>query len=102
MWRRIVATIVVSAASTASAQQRPVAADLGQDQTPVPASTSSPAPPTNRWSLAFDGVVFGTFDRQGGLRGDTEFVSQNWLMGMGTRRIGRGTLTLTAMLSRNR
>ncbi len=98
MWRRIVAsTILVCAASTASAQQRPVAADLDRDQTP--ASTSSPAPPTNRWSLAFDGVVFGTFDRQGGLRGDTEFVSQNWLMGMGTRRIGRGTLTLTAMLS---
>ncbi len=67
------------------------------------AQDAPPAPPAaadaNPWTLGLDGVVFGTFNRQGGLRGETEFVSQNWLMAMGTRRLSAGTLTLTGMLS---
>ena len=46
-----------------------------------------------------DGVVFLTFNRQARPRGDTEFVSQNWWMGMGRRAVGTGTLTLTGMFS---
>ena len=46
-----------------------------------------------------DGVVFGTYNKQGGPRGRTEFGSQNWWMGMAARPIGRSLLTLTAMAS---
>jgi hypothetical protein len=51
------------------------------------------------WTFAVDGLVFGTFNSQGGHRGETEFRSQNWLMGMGSRRLGPGTLTLTGMFT---
>ena len=53
----------------------------------------------NGWSLGLDGVVFGTFGRQGGPRGETQFNSQNWLMVMGMRRLSRGTLTLSGGVS---
>ena len=46
-----------------------------------------------------DGVIFGTFNHQGGARGVDEFRSTNWLMGMASRPAGGGTLTLTGMLS---
>jgi hypothetical protein len=51
------------------------------------------------WKLGVDGVVFGTFDRQGGRRGSTEFESQNWIMAMGHRRLAGTNLLLTAMMS---
>ena|SRR5712692_3188969 len=51
------------------------------------------------WTLGLDGVAFGTFDRQGGLRGATQFISQNWFMVMASRDLSRGTLTLTGMAS---
>ena len=54
---------------------------------------------TPQWRFMQDGVAFLTFNRQARPRGDTEFVSQNWWMGMGRRAMGRGTLTLTGMLS---
>jgi hypothetical protein len=46
-----------------------------------------------------DGVLFATFNRQGGPRGATEFRSQNWFMAMAHRRLGAGTLTVSGMLS---
>ena len=46
-----------------------------------------------------DGTVFGTYNRQGGARGETEFKSQNWFMGMATRSLGPGTLAFKAMVS---
>lgn len=46
-----------------------------------------------------DGQAFITFNRQGGPRGDTELRSQNWLMGMATRPLGVGTLTLSGMVT---
>lgn len=46
-----------------------------------------------------DGVVFGTFNRQGGLRGDTEFKAQNWWMGTWSRQLKRGSLQVNAMFS---
>ncbi len=51
------------------------------------------------WTTAFDGAFFLTFDRQGGLRGDSAVISQNWLMATATRPVSGGTFALTAMLS---
>ena len=59
-----------------------------------PASAESES---RKWRFGLDGVLFSTFSRQGGLRGDTEVRSQNWLMVMGHRPVGRGTLTFTGM-----
>lgn len=85
-------------------------------QTPAPPPEPKPAQPADSpatqqpaphdhaaigrgWQFMQDGVVFGTFTRQGGGRGESEFRSQNWWMGMATRQAGRGRLTLTSMLS---
>jgi hypothetical protein len=46
-----------------------------------------------------DGVVFLTFNNQGGTRGQRDVISQNWWMGMASRSVGRSTLTVTGMLS---
>jgi hypothetical protein len=62
-------------------------------------SGASPAPSAATWTLHVDGQLFATFNRQGGRRGDREFRSQNWLMVMGTRRLGAGIFTATGMLS---
>lgn len=51
------------------------------------------------WHYMQDGIVVGTFNRQGGPRGDKEFVAQNWYMGMASRKLGKGTLTLNGMFS---
>jgi hypothetical protein len=51
------------------------------------------------WMTAFDGQLFATFSRQGGARGDTELRSQNWFMGMASRPLGRGTFTLSGMVT---
>lgn len=51
------------------------------------------------WSVMVDGSLVATFNRQGGLRGETDLTSQNWLMAMGHRRLGRGTLTVSGMAS---
>lgn len=77
-------------------------AALGQDPAPPPqdphAGHDMPgaAPP---WMLMSDGVLFGTFNHQGGPRGANEFRSTNWLMGMASRPVGTGTVTLTGMVS---
>jgi len=92
--------MLVSIASTAAAQQPPVVADLEQDRGSDRPAAATPAPvTTSRWSFGLDSVIFATFNRQGGLRGGTELVSQNWVMGMATRRVGPGTLSLIGMLS---
>jgi hypothetical protein len=51
------------------------------------------------WRTMFDGVVFSTWNRQGGRRGETEVRSQNWMMAMASRESRRGSLTFTAMFS---
>ena len=51
------------------------------------------------WHAMQDAILFGTFNRQGGPRGDKEFVAQNWYMGMASRKVGTGTLTLNGMVS---
>src|SRR5207244_2494987 len=49
------------------------------------------------WQYMQDGVAWATFNRQGRPRGETDFRSQNWYMGMGTHALGPGVLTLTGM-----
>jgi hypothetical protein len=51
------------------------------------------------WQFMQDGILFGTLNRQGSPRGEKEFVAQNWYMGMLTRSVGNGTLTLNGMFS---
>jgi hypothetical protein len=53
----------------------------------------------SRWQLTWDGALFTTYNYQGGLRGDNELRAQNWLMVMGSRQLGRGTLRLSGMAS---
>src|SRR6476620_4651933 len=67
------------------------AGSMAQDQ-----PDAAPAP---TWTVAFDGVLFATFDRQTGLRGDTAFVSQNWAMAIAAGPLGSGALTVTGMAS---
>jgi hypothetical protein len=54
---------------------------------------------TRRWMFSIDGALFGTFNRQGGKRGETQFRSQNWLMLMGSRQTDAGTVTLAGMIT---
>jgi len=56
-------------------------------------------PMNNAWQLMQDGIVFAEFNHQGGPRGGNEFVVPNWWMGMASREMPRGRLTLTSMLS---
>jgi hypothetical protein len=58
-----------------------------------------PAPPPSGWHFMQDGVVFVTFNHQGGPLGETELTSQNWWMGMLSRQTGPGRLTLSSMFS---
>jgi hypothetical protein len=60
---------------------------------------SMPAEAQPTWTTSVDGQLFATFNRQGGQRGDTELRSQNWLMGMASRPLRRGTLTLSGMIT---
>jgi hypothetical protein len=53
----------------------------------------------NGWQLMQDGILFAEFNRQGGPRGGSEFLVPNWWMGMANRRMSRGQLTFTGMLS---
>ena len=69
----------------------PAAAQHEQHQAAAPARPS--------WMLMQDGIVFGMFNHQGGPRGGDEFRVPNWWMGMMSRKVGKGDLTLTSMLS---
>jgi len=98
--------LVTCVAGSAAAGQAPVSPGLGVLTNPTVLSSQSPASQehthgsdTGGWSLGFDGVVFATFNRQGGPRGETDFRSQNWFMAMGMRPLWRGTLTLSGGLS---
>ena len=53
----------------------------------------------NGWSLMQDGTAWLLFNGQSGPRGGEEVKVPNWWMGMATRKVGRGTLTLSSMLS---
>ncbi len=51
------------------------------------------------WLLMLHGEAKLGVNSQGGPRGVTKFESQNWLMPMAYRRVGRGTLQLRGMFS---
>lgn len=52
-----------------------------------------------RWMLMQDGSAYLVLNHQGGDRGGTDVVAPNWWMGMGTRRLGAGTMALSGMFS---
>lgn len=51
------------------------------------------------WDLMAHGVVFLTYNQQGGPRGAGKAESVNWLMSMEQHKLGRGTLLLRQMFS---
>lgn len=51
------------------------------------------------WALMVHGNVFVGFDAQGSDAGDSEVVSQNWIMGMASHSLGGGAFSVRAMLS---
>jgi hypothetical protein len=51
------------------------------------------------WQSMQDGVVFFNVNHQGSQRGGDELAVQDWWMGMTQRRVGRGTLRMSLMLS---
>ena len=94
--------VVAALVSSAAASQLPSESSTGDQETQTPvgghaAHEDSSDPP--QWRFMQDGAVFLTFNRQAKPRGDTEFVSQNWWMGMGRRAVGGGMFTLTGMTS---
>ena len=56
-------------------------------------------PMNTGWQFMQDGIVFASFNHQGGPRGGNEFIAQNWWMGMASRETSRGRVTLTSMFS---
>lgn len=66
-----------------------------------PASTPTPMLMTMRgnWMLMFHGVMFVNSLQQSGPRGRDKVFSNNWMMPIAQREVGRGSLTLRAMLS---
>jgi hypothetical protein len=57
-------------------------------------------PPVTGWAATLDSNAFLTANfQERKFRDFHQVESQNWLMGMGTRRVGTGTLTLHGMLS---
>ncbi len=55
--------------------------------------------PDSSWHVMQDAVVFGMFNHQGGPRGGDEFRVPNWWMGMFSRRVKSGQLTINTMFS---
>ena len=51
------------------------------------------------WTLMFHENVFLQFLHESGTRGDDQFGSINWVMGMAQRNLGRGRLGLRGMIS---
>src|SRR5439155_9994824 len=51
------------------------------------------------WQFMQDGVIFAELNHQHEPRGGTEFVAPNWWMGMASRDLSRGRLTLNVMFS---
>ena len=98
----LVAVVLVALTHYATASQRPSESSVGVQEPQAPVDghgAHQELSDSPEWRFMQDGVVFLTFNRQARPRGDTEFVSQNWWMGMGRRPVGPGTLTLIGMLS---
>ncbi|HEY7172615.1 MAG TPA: hypothetical protein VH417_17300 [Vicinamibacterales bacterium] len=84
----ILILIILPAASALRAQEsQPVSEPDAAGSTPHP------------WMFMYDGVLYGTYNNQGGARGGEELISTNWVMGMASRTAGPGQLTLVGMMS---
>ncbi len=70
-----------------------------QAQDPHAGMQHDQAPPVSHWTVMQDGVVFVMFNDQGSPRGERELRVPNWWMGMLQKRVHRGTLTISSMLS---
>ena len=93
-WRARAKWSVVSSCTAFSMMAAPAVAQEAASSQHEHMQMSEPG-----WQFMQDGILFGTVNRQGSPRGETEFVAQNWYMGMLTRKIGSGTLTLNGMFS---
>jgi hypothetical protein len=62
-------------------------------------SRDAAAQSAERWHWMADGVLFATYNHQNSDRGETQFRSQNWIMGSGSRKLGPGQLFVSGMLS---
>src|SRR2546430_79186 len=90
--------LVATSSARAGQQERPADPPSNPADTVQGHSTHQhPAPET--WTIGVDGVVFAGYDHQGGQRGESRFVSQNWIMAMGSRSLGRGALTFSGMMT---
>ncbi|MEQ1760040.1 MAG: hypothetical protein ABL986_17120 [Vicinamibacterales bacterium] len=76
---------------------------IAQSSEPAPTAHVQAHDPSSAttvgWTWQADGVLFGTFNHQGGRRGGTDWRSQNWLMGMGSRPMGAGVVTVAGMVT---
>ena len=93
----LVLLAIISGALPVDAQEpaQPTTHDQHQHETTMPDTGLM----WNGWHVMQDANVFLTFNRQGGPRGETEFGSTNWWMGMFSRPAGSGHFTISAMLS---
>ena len=64
-----------------------------------PSAAMAQAPDAPDWHVMQDGVIYGMFNHQAAPRGGDEFRVPNWWMGMFSRKVGRGSLTINTMLS---
>ena len=85
----VIVIAVIAAVTTMTASLR------AQDQEEMP----TPMPASSGWMFMQDGIVFATFNRQGGPRGGTDFTVPNWWMGMLSRETSHGRLTFNGMFS---
>ena len=85
----VIVIAVIAAVTTMRASLR------AQDQEEMP----TPMPAGSGWMFMQDGIVFATFNRQGGPRGGTDFTVPNWWMGMLSRETSHGRLTFNGMFS---
>src|SRR5215469_7464370 len=90
-----VRAVVVSVIAVIATVTTTTASLRAQDQQEM----STPMPARSGWMFMQDGIVFGTFNHQGGPRGGTDFTVPNWWMGMLSRETSHGRLTFNGMFS---
>jgi hypothetical protein len=72
---------------------------VGLSLAPEARAQTTAAPTPTPWRLMQYAAAFLEFNHQGSERGGDEFVVPNWWMGMASRVLPRGELTLTSMFS---
>lgn len=101
-WRGVMAALLLASVPVPAAGQAPAYTNQPQHRHPPPKPAQpihEQMPSSEGWQFMQDGVVFGTLNRQGGPRGETEFKAQNWWMGIWSRQLSRGSLQLNTMFS---